>query len=148
MVAIPRHPLWIESESVAWIDLGFRFLEPWVYPMGPEFTFVKAFEWEVREFPATPSGSSRRRALRRAQVARQRRVRALVGRRGIRGDAVSRKRREREVYRALTDGRGDEVLGLERIEAPAGTHVIDYVTDSWLARQPRPLVGRGGRLEV
>ena len=43
----------IESESVAWIDLGFRFLEPWVYPMGPEFTFVKAFEWEVREFPAT-----------------------------------------------------------------------------------------------
>ena len=53
VVAIPRHPLSIDSESEAWIDLGYRFLEPWVYPMGPEFTFVKAFEWEVREFPDT-----------------------------------------------------------------------------------------------
>ena len=53
VVAIPRHPMSVESEHVAWLDLGYRFLEPWVYPMGPEFTFVKAFEWEVREFPAT-----------------------------------------------------------------------------------------------
>ena len=53
VVAIPRHPLSIVSESEAWIDLGYKFLEPWVYPMGPEFTFVKAFEWEVREFPDT-----------------------------------------------------------------------------------------------
>ena len=53
VVAIPRHPMSVESESVAWLDLGYRFLEPWVYPMGPEFTFVKAFEWEVREFPPT-----------------------------------------------------------------------------------------------
>ena len=51
VVAIPRHPLSIVSESEAWLDLGYKFLEPWVYPMGPEFTFVKAFEWEVREFP-------------------------------------------------------------------------------------------------
>ncbi|HET9998911.1 MAG TPA: hypothetical protein VFQ17_15435, partial [Nocardioides sp.] len=53
VVAIPRHPLSIVSEREAWIDLGYRFLEPWVYPMGPEFTFVKAFEWEVREFPTS-----------------------------------------------------------------------------------------------
>ena len=53
VVAIPRHPLSIVSEREAWIDLGYKFLEPWVYPMGPEFTFVKAFEWEVREFPDT-----------------------------------------------------------------------------------------------
>ena len=78
VVAIPRHPLSIESESEAWIDLGFRFLEPWVYPMGPEFTFVKAFEWEVREFPDDLRADRRARgAVRRAEVARRRRVRAL-----------------------------------------------------------------------
>jgi hypothetical protein len=58
VVAIPRHPLSIVSESEAWIDLGYKFLEPWVYPMGPEFTFVKAFEWEVASSPTPPSGSS------------------------------------------------------------------------------------------
>jgi hypothetical protein len=149
VVAIPRHPLWVESESVAWIDLGFRFLEPWVYPMGPEFTFVKAFEWEVREFPSTSERIIAPEGL-------------CVELKWLDGDEfahwseeaefnaprVSRKRREREVYRALTDGLGDEVPDLERIEAPSGTHVIDYVTDTWLARQPRPLVGREGRLEV
>ena len=51
VVVIPRHPVTVESESVAWIDLGYRFLEPWVYPMGPATTFAKAFEWEVREWP-------------------------------------------------------------------------------------------------
>ncbi len=78
IVAVPRHPLSVESDQVAWLDLGFRFLEPWIYPMGPEFTFVKAFEWEVREFPESttrivaPEGS-----VRGAEVARPRRVRAL-----------------------------------------------------------------------
>ena len=78
VVAIPRHPMTVESESVAWLDLGFRFLEPWVYPMGPEFTFVKAFEWEVREFPDDVGADRRARGhVRRAQVARPGRVRAL-----------------------------------------------------------------------
>ena len=149
VVAFPRHPLTIESDSVAWIDLGFRFLEPWIYPMGPEFTFVKAFEWEVREFPATseriiaPEGLCvELKWLDTDEFAH------WSSNEDFESSRVPRKRREWEVYRALTEGRGDEVPGLERIEAPPGGHDLDYVTTTWLARQPRPLVGRGGRLEV
>jgi hypothetical protein len=149
VVAIPRHPLSIESESVAWIDLGYRFLEPWVYPMGPEFTFVKAFEWEVREFPSTserivaPEGLCvELKWLDTDEFAH------WSSTEDFESSRVPRKRREWEVYSALTEGRGAEVRGLERIEAPPGVHIIDHVTNTWLARQPRPLVGRGGRLEV
>ena len=51
VVVIPRHPLTVVDERTGWLDLGKSFLEPWVYPMGPDYTFVKAFEWEVREWP-------------------------------------------------------------------------------------------------
>ncbi len=58
-----------------------------------------------------------------------------------------RKRREWQVYSALKEGRGEEVQGLHRIEAPPGVHVIDYVTDTWLPHAERPLVRRGRRIE-
>ena len=126
----------IESESVAWLDLGFRFLEPWVYPMGPEFTFVKAFEWEVREFPATserivaPEGMCvELKWLDQDEFAHWSAHR-LRRRRARRASAASC-----EVYRALTEGRGDEVEGLHRIEAPPGVHVVDHVTRTWMARR-------------
>lgn len=140
IVAIPRHPMSIESESVAWLDLGYRFLEPWVYPMGPEFTFVKAFEWEVREFPATserliaPEGMCvELKWLDQDEFAHWS---------STDFDAIRtpRKLREWEVYTALREGRGEQMLGLERVEAPPGVHVIDHVTQTWLARAPRPLV--------
>ena len=128
VVAIPRHPMSVESESVAWLDLGYRFLEPWVYPMGPEFTFVKAFEWEVREFPPTserivaPEGMCvELKWLDQDEFAHWS---------DTAFDAVRtpRKARELEVNRALHEGRGHEIEGLKRIEAPAGVHVVDYVT--------------------
>ncbi|MFA6576301.1 MAG: hypothetical protein WCS84_12830 [Nocardioides sp.] len=149
VVAIPRHPLSIESESVAWIDLGFRFLEPWVYPMGPEFTFVKAFEWEVREFPSTserivaPEGLCvELKWLDSDEFAHWTSLDDFDASR------APRKLRELEVYRALKEGRGEDVPGLVRIEAPAGVHVIDYVTNTWLPQAPRPLVQRRGRIDV
>ena len=83
IVAMPRHPLTVVDESTGWLDLSLRFLEPWVYPMGPDFTFVKAFDWELREYPGRhrtprpPAGP-----LRGGQVARRRRVRPLAQGRG------------------------------------------------------------------
>lgn len=148
VVAIPRHPMTVESESVAWLDLGFRFLEPWVYPMGPEFTFVKAFEWEVREFPATserivaPEGMCvELKWLDQDEFAHWS---------STDFDAVRtpRKAREVEVFRALSQGRGESVEGLRRIEAPAGVHVIDFVTRTWMATAPRPLVKRPDTVEA
>ncbi|WP_307827898.1 hypothetical protein [Nocardioides sp. SYSU D00038] len=143
VVAIPRHPLSVESDSVAWLDLGFRFLEPWIYPMGPEFTFVKAFEWEVREFPATservvaPEGLCvELKWLDQDEFAHWSSTEEFDAFR------TPRKRREMEVYQAIVEGRGEEVWGLHRIEAPPGTHVVEHVTQTWLARARRPLVHR------
>jgi glycosyltransferase involved in cell wall biosynthesis len=149
VVAIPRHPLSIESESVAWIDLGFRFLEPWVYPMGPEFTFVKAFEWEVREFPS----SSERIVAPEGLCVELKWLDAdefahWTSLDDFDASRAPRKLRELEVYRALKEGRGEDVPGLVRIEAPAGVHVVDYVTQTWLPQAPRPLVQRRGRIDV
>jgi hypothetical protein len=149
VVLVPRHPVSIESESVAWIDLGFRFLEPWIYPMGPEYTFVKAFEWEVREFPRTaerlilPEGLCvELKWLDADEFAHWSHTSFADSTR------APRKRREWEVYNALTEGRGEEVEGLQRIEAPPGVHVVDHITRTWLPRADRPLVLRLGRLDV
>ena len=143
VVSVQRHPLWVESASVAWLDVGFRFIEPWVYPMGPETTFVKAFEWEVRQFPEDadrlllPEG-------------------ACVELKWVDQDEFGhwstpdfdpdrawRKQREWEVGKALAEGRGPDVPRLVRIEAPAGQHVIDHVTQDWLLTAPRPIAYRG-----
>lgn len=148
VVAVPRHPVSIESESVAWIDLGFRFLEPWIYPMGPEYTFVKAFEWEVREFPET----SERIILPEGLCVELKWLDADEfahwSHTEFDSSRAPRKRREWEVYSALCEGRGERVEGLHRIEAPPGVHVVDHITRTWLPRAPRPLVQRRGRLDV
>lgn len=149
VVAVPRHPLSIESDSVAWIDLGFRFLEPWVYPMGPEFTFVKAFEWEVREFPET----SQRIVLPEGLCVElkwldQDEFAHWSSTEDFDSSRAPRKRREWQVDAALREGRGEEIPGLHRIEAPPGVHVVDHVTNTWLPQAPRPLVKRRGRLDV
>lgn len=149
IVAVPRHPLWVEPDArVAWLDLGFKFLEPWIYPMGPEFTFVKAFEWEVREFPES--------------------TRRLIAPEGLcvelkwldtdefshwsdmdlEASRAPRKRREWQVCTSLLAGRGAEVPGLVRVEAPEGVHVVDFVTRTWLPRAQRPLVRRAPRIET
>ncbi|MGA8255634.1 MAG: glycosyltransferase [Nocardioides sp.] len=149
VVAIPRHPLSIVNESEAWIDLGFRFLEPWVYPMGPDFTFVKAFEWEVREFPTTserivaPEGLCvELKWVDADEFAHWTSVDDFANSR------VPRKRREWEVYRALAEGKGSEVEGLHHVVAPPGVHVVDYVVNTWLPNAERPLVRRPGRVDV
>ncbi len=149
VVAIPRHPVSIVSESEAWIDLGFRFLEPWIYPMGPDFTFVKAFEWEVREFPTTserivaPEGLCvELKWVDADEFAHWTSVDDFANSR------VPRKRREWEVYRALAEGKGHEVEGLHHVVAPAGVHVVDHVINTWLPQAERPLVRRPGRVDV
>ena len=47
----PRHGLYLESESKGYLDLGLRNAEEWGFPIGPDFVFTKAFEWEIRTTP-------------------------------------------------------------------------------------------------
>ena len=141
VVVVPRHPLTVVDERTGWLDLGMRFVEPWIYPMGPEFTFVKAFEWEVREWPercerlVLPEGLCvELKWLDADEFAHW----TDVG--DFNSARAPRKRREWEVDRAIREGRADQVDGLVRITAPPDVHIIDHVTRTWLPQQPRPLV--------
>ncbi len=143
VVVVPRHPLTVVDERTGWLDVGMRFLEPWIYPMGPEFTFVKAFEWEVREWPETserlilPEGLCiELKWLDADEFAHWTNVDDFNSAR------APRKRREWEVDRAIREGRADQVSGLIKITSPPGVHIIDHVTKTWLPQADRPIVQR------
>lgn len=141
IVLIPRHPLNVESERVAYLDLGMRGREPWIYPMGPDYTFLKAFEWELRDFPEDtterlhlPEGMCIEiKWLDSDEFAHWTNVDAFDTAR------TPRKKREYEVFTACREGRWESLEGVVRIEAPEGVHVVDYVTNTWLPSAPRPL---------
>ena len=141
---VHRHSLYVESDRVAYLDLGLHNAEPFGYPMSPSYPHVKAFEWELRLYPdearsvRLPQGSAvELKWLDADEFAHWTSSDAFAesGRTG-------RKRREWELFRALAEGRWAERPGIRRIESPAGVHVIDHVTRTWLPQAPRPLVDR------
>lgn len=51
IVQIPRYPVYIESEDVAYVDGDMRNREAWAWPNGREYFFGKGFEWEIPLWP-------------------------------------------------------------------------------------------------
>jgi len=143
VVRIPRHPLFVEPDaSVAYLDLGIRNAEKYIYPVGPAYTFVKAFEWELQMHPddiaevLLPEGLCVEvKWLDADEFSHWSGPDAFAT-----SSRTARKRREYDIFHALASGSGAELEGLVRIEAPAGRNVIEYVTDDWLPRQRRPLI--------
>lgn len=139
IVRVPRHGLYLESDSKGYLDLGWRNAEEWGFPIGPDFVYTKAFEWEIRTTPVGVRSIALPQGL-------------CVELKYLHGEEFAhwtdpesfatswrnrRKRREWEVFHALRDG---VVLpGVHEITAPAGVHVVDHVTHDWLPQAPRPL---------
>nr|WP_221634532.1 hypothetical protein [Nocardioides luti] len=141
LVAFQHLPLYVESDRVGYFDAGLRNAEPWIHPQGPDYVYVKGFDWEIRTAPDD--------------------VRRMVLPQGVcfelkwldsdefahwstseETDLVRspRKVRENLVFTALQEGRFADLEGVHRIEAPEGVHVVDHVAQVWLPAQPRPLV--------
>ena len=57
IIRVPRHGLYLESDRKGYLDLGLRNAEEWGFPIGPDFVFTKAFEWEIRTTPARSARS-------------------------------------------------------------------------------------------
>ncbi len=51
ILRVPRHGLYLADEHHGYLDLGLRNAEEWGFPIGPDFVFTKAFEWEIRTTP-------------------------------------------------------------------------------------------------
>lgn len=144
MVMMPRHPLYVADARVAYLDLGSYNAEPWVYPMGPDYQFNKAFEWELRNFPdhvgklRLPEGL----CVELKYLDTDEFDHWSAPEDFSQSVRTQRKRREWEVFNALRDGRHEDLDSVVRIEAPEGAHVIDHVCQSWLPSASRPLVVR------
>lgn len=142
VVAMPRHPLFVESNRVAYLDVYMINVEEYVFPMGDDYRFVKAYEWELRMVPQ----GIRRRRLPQGLCVELKYLDSDEFDHWAGIDAFGatartmRKLREWEVFHALREGRHEEIDGVVRIEAPPEyDHVITYVTQKWLPRQQRPI---------
>jgi glycosyltransferase involved in cell wall biosynthesis len=141
---VPRHSLYVASDSLAYLDLGLHNAEPFGYPMAEDYKHVKAFEWELRLYPdrargvRLPEGSSiELKWLDSDEFAHWTDKDAFAT-----SFRTARKRREFQLFTDLQSDRWEGHEGLHRIEAPAGQHVVEYVTQVWLPQAPRPLVRR------
>lgn len=141
VVSMPRHPLFVESPSVAYLDRYLINVEEYLFPMGEAYRHVKAFEWEMR---MVPRGTERLRLPEGLCVELKHLDsdefdhwdgQAAFGS----TERTRRKAREWQVFSELRAGRGAQLAGVERIEAPAGVHVVDHVAHTWLPAQRRPL---------
>jgi glycosyltransferase involved in cell wall biosynthesis len=139
IIRVPRHGLYLADDRHGFLDLGWRNAEEWGFPMGPDFVYTKAYEWEIRTTPTHVRSIGLPHGL-------------CVELKYLDGDEFAhwtdpesfatsyrnkRKRREWEVFHALRSG--EVPAGVVELTAPDGVHVVDYVTHEWLPRAPRPL---------
>lgn len=146
-ITMPRLSLYVKDERRAWLDTGLFNRESYGYPMSPDFTYIKAFEWEMRHVPRDAAKVKLPEGI-------------CVELKWLDGDEFAhwtdpeaydevrqgRKKREWEVFHGLLEGTAPaDVLP---VEAPEGTHVIDYVTDTWLPSLPRPITPTADELDM
>ena len=120
IVRVPRHSLYVDNERVAYLDLGLPNVEAYGYPMGPAYTHVKAFEWELRAYPEDvefvrlPDGASLElKWLDSDEFAHWTAPEAFAD-----NFRTARKRREYELFESLGRGEWERWPHLHRIEAP------------------------------
>jgi Sulfotransferase family len=132
VVRIPRHALYLESDRRGYLDTALRNREPWGWPNGPAYTFVKAFEWELPRWPegirtvALPEwGCIELKHLDADEFAHWSQTDfTLSGR-------TQRKKREWDIFQAKANGT-PLPEGLIEITAPEGVHVVDHVRETWM----------------
>ena len=132
VIKVPRYPLYVANDRLAFIDVGMRNCEAWGWPNRPGYRFVKALDWELPLWGGDPGTV----VLPDWSCVELKHLDADEFAHWSHTDFESsartqRKRREWDVFRALRAG-ADLPLGVEAIEAPPGSHVIAHVREAWL----------------
>jgi hypothetical protein len=132
VVKIPRYPLYVVDDHRAFLDVGMSNTEPWAWPNGPGYSFVKAMEWEQPLWPATLPTL----VLPEWSCIELKRLDADEFSHWSHTDfgksaRTRRKRREWEVFNSLAHG-AEPPADVVSVEAPAGVHVIEHVRSTVL----------------
>lgn len=122
---LPKHPLYVESPTVAYLDLAWANVQQRGHPAAAGFAYVKGFEREVLQHPAHTRnyGFPRGSALE---------VRALdeAGMPAGRGDALSAwTRYDLDTVTAIRDGRWQSRRDLHRLEVPSGSDAVTHASN-------------------
>ena len=147
VITMPRYPLYVDDERTAFIDVGIANNEPWGWPNQPGYFHVKAIEWELPMWPPRtnllnlPDWS----CLELKHLNADEFVHWSGAANFADSTRTRRKHREWQVFHALRDD-GEPPTGVVRIDAPAGTHVIDYVRDVWLRQNKSDLTDLANEL--
>ncbi|QYJ03276.1 hypothetical protein KUV85_13160 [Nocardioides panacisoli] len=137
-VTMPRLGLYVQDETQAFLDVGLFNRESYGYPMAPDFTYIKAFEWEMRHVPADAAKIMLPEGI-------------CIELKWLDGDEFShwtdpaaydaarqgRKKREWEVFHGLQAG--EVPADVLPVQAPEGVHVVDHVSRTFLPQLPRPI---------
>jgi glycosyltransferase involved in cell wall biosynthesis len=140
IVRVPRHPLYVAGDRQAFLDGAVINREPWAWPNGPGYSFVKAIDWELPlwspDMPAITLGDWACVELKHLNADEF----GHWSHNGFDASArTQRKRREWETFHAIAAG-GALPDGVVPIEAPNGRHVVEYVRQIWLPeRAAQPL---------
>jgi glycosyltransferase involved in cell wall biosynthesis len=130
IVSMPRYPLYVVDDHLAFLDLGLINREPWGWPNRSGYDHGKALEWELPLWPAYVSAVSLPAwsclELKHLDVDE---FAHWSHNEFDQTDRTRRKRREWEVYHSLSDG-GNPPQGVQRVESPPDIHVIEYVRRS------------------
>ena len=127
IVRIPRYAVYIESESVAYLDAGLTNREPWAWPNRPEYFHGKALDWEI---PVWPEDARYFRLPKWTCFEMKWLHLDEFGHWSDDTDfsatrRTGRKAREFEVFHGLAEGA--LIDDVHKIEAPPGVHVIDFL---------------------
>jgi hypothetical protein len=132
VIKVPRYPLYVADDRLAFIDVGMRNCEAWGWPNRPGYRFVKALDWELPLWGGEPGtvvlpdwSCVELKHLDADEFAHWSHTDFEASAR------TQRKRREWDVFRTLRADT-DLPLGVEAIEAPPGSHVIAHVRETWL----------------
>lgn len=129
VITVPRYPVYIESDEVAYLDTKVVNREPWAWRNGKWSYFVKSFEWELPVWPQNlpylrmPDWTCFELKWVGADEFQHWSTTDFSG-----VSRTTRKAREWEVFHAVS--KGEMPAGVHRVVASGGRHVIDVLRDS------------------
>ena len=141
VIIIPRHPVYLIDDSAAYFDIDFVNHEPFVFPNQPDYTFAKAFDWEVHRTPAQTPWVSLQQGLHFELKWLDTDEFDNWSNRNFKPEVRIRKSREWAIFQAHK--RGEHPPGVVRVQAVGDLHIVDYIREVWLPQRPRPIVGQG-----